>query len=452
MRNLRRVVWHRGMFLTPQHFQTADNWLDEALQFRFAASNFANWGVVHADIHEESLANGLFVLHGCRGVLPDGGLFSIPDPDIAPPSRDIKGHFRADQDAMDVFLALPERREGAKNFAQPADPSSAAASTRYTAAILPVIDENGYGESKDVQVAAKNLRLLFGDENLDGFNSLRIARVVRNSAGLYVLDPEFIAPCLDIASSEYLMNILRRQVEILISKSDSLNAVRRQRGQALAGFNFNDAAAFWLLHTVNTAIPVLQHVWGVRHGHPEAVWVRLIELAGALATFAIDPKARELPRYDHDNLGPCFTALDQKIRALVETVIPSKCITIPLRQVERSLWAGSVTNDEHFRNTAFYLAISANIGVDELISKTPQLVKVAPPDEIQNLVRLALPGVTLRHATNIPPAITFKLNNQYFTINPSGRLWERIVQSRDISLFIPPEIAEAQPELLVVLQ
>jgi type VI secretion system protein ImpJ len=452
MRNLRRVVWSRGMFLTPQHFQTADNWMDEALQFRFAASNFANWGVVSLGIQEESLANGLLVLHTCRGILPDGGLFSIPDPDVGPASREIKPHFRADQDALDVFLSLPERHEGGKNFAQTADPASTAVATRYNAATLEVIDENGYGESKSVQVANKNLRILFGDENRDGYKSLRVARVMRNSAGVYVLDPEFIPPLLDMAASEYLMNLLRRQVEILISKSNSLSAARRQKGSELAGFNFNDAAAFWLLHTVNTAAPTLQHLWNVRRGHPEAAWVRLIELAGALATFSTDPKARDLPLYDHDNLGPCFTALDQKIRALVETVIPSKCISIPLRQVERSLWTGTITNDEYFRNTAFFFAVSANIGVDELISKTPQLVKVSPPDEIQNLVRLALPGVTLRHAPTVPAAITFKLNNQYFTLNQNGKLWERIVQSRNISLFIPPEISDAHPELLVVLQ
>lgn len=452
MRNLRRVVWSRGMFLTPQHFQTADNWLDEALQFRFTASNFANWGVIDIGIQEESLANGVFVLQACRGILPDGGLFSVPDPDGAPPGRDIKAHFRADQDALDVFLSLPERHEGGKNFAQAAETPMGPGTSRYTAATLEVIDENGYGESKGVQVATKNLRLLFADENRDGFDSIRIARVVRSAAGIYMLDPEFIAPCLDIGSSAYLMNLLRRQVEILISKSDSLNAVRRQRGQALAGFSFNDAATFWLLHTVNSAVPELQHIWSVRRGHPEDLWVRLIELAGALSTFALDPKARDLPRYDHDNLGPCFTALDQKVRALVETVIPSKCISIPLRQVERSLWTGAITNDEHFRNTAFFLALKANIGVDELIPKTVALVKVAPPDEIQNLVRLALPGVLLRHEPNVPAAITFKLNNQYFTINQGGRLWERIVQSRNISLFIPPEIVDAQPELLVVLQ
>jgi hypothetical protein len=36
-------------------------------------------------------------------------------------------------------------------------------------------------------------------------------------------------------------------------------------------------------------------------------------------------------------------------------------------------------------------------------------------------------------------------------LNQAGRFWERIVQSRSISLHIPTEFVEAKPELLVVL-
>jgi type VI secretion system protein ImpJ len=67
MKNLRRVVWSRGMFLTPQHFQTLDNFIEDSLQFRFNASNYCNWGVVDLGIDQESLANGLFTIHHCRG-------------------------------------------------------------------------------------------------------------------------------------------------------------------------------------------------------------------------------------------------------------------------------------------------------------------------------------------------------------------------------------------------
>jgi type VI secretion system protein ImpJ len=317
---------------------------------------------------------------------------------------------------------------------------------------LEIVDENGYDEAKSVQVATKNFSLRFGGESLDGVVALQIARVVRSEAGKYVLDPAFIAPSLDVASSEHLMNLLRREIEILVSKADSLNANRRQGGESLADFNASEAGNFWFLHTVNSSVPELQHICDVRHGHPEALWVVMLRLAGALATFSLDPKARDLPQYDHRHLGPCFTALDDKVRGLLETVIRSKCVSIPLRVLERSLWTGTVSNDEYFKGGGFFLSVNAKIDVGELIKKVPDLVKIAPPDEIQQLISYALPGVRLRHEPRAPSAITFKLNNQYFALNQTGRVWDRIVQTRSFSLFIPPEIAEAQPEILVVLQ
>src|SRR5450759_4767895 len=310
MRNLRRVVWSRGMFLTPQHFQTLDQWIDETYQFRFTASNFANWGVLDLSIDRESVANGLFKLRNSQGVLPDGTIFSIPTPDAAPAGRQIADHFTPNQDSLDVFLVIPDRQASGKNFTQAAALQAGVATTRYVAETLEIVDENGYDEAKSVQVATKNFSLRFGSESLDGVVALQIARVVRSEAGKYVLDPAFVAPCLDIASSEYLMILLRREIEILVSKADSLNANRRQGGESLADFNASEAGNFWFLHTVNSSVPELQHICDVRHGHPEALWVVMLRLAGALATFSLDPKARDLPQYDHRHLGPCFTALD----------------------------------------------------------------------------------------------------------------------------------------------
>ena len=77
MRNRHRVVWTKGMFLTPQHFQTQDQYLENALQFRFAASLFANWGVTGLNIDSEALGNGLFRVNDCKGILPDGEPFDI---------------------------------------------------------------------------------------------------------------------------------------------------------------------------------------------------------------------------------------------------------------------------------------------------------------------------------------------------------------------------------------
>src|SRR5260370_24238194 len=108
MKNLRRVVWSKGMFLTPQHFQTQDNAMEDTLQFRFAATNFANWGITGLSIDQESLANGVFTLERCRGLLADGLVFSLPQPDSPPPGPPVGDHFSPSQPYLAIYLPLPQ--------------------------------------------------------------------------------------------------------------------------------------------------------------------------------------------------------------------------------------------------------------------------------------------------------------------------------------------------------
>lgn len=452
MKNLQRVVWSKGMFLTPQHFQVQDRFVEDNLQFRFSTALFANWGLTSLRIDQESLANGTFTLQSCRGILPDGLAFSFPDSEAGPGGRPFAEYFAPTQESLDVYLGIPQHLSQGLNFTSAAaGDGSAGVATRYTVEAVDINDESAASEQRTIQVARKNFRLLFEGQNMEGFSTLRIARVARKDAG-YALDPEFIAPCIDIASSEQIMMVLRRLIEILATKSEALNTNRRQRGKDLADYSVSEAANFWFLHTVNSCLPELKHIWAVRRGHPETLYVTLLRLAGALSTFVIDSKVRDLPDYDHDNLGTCFGLLDEEIRRMLEIVIKSKCISIPLRQ-DKTIWSGSVSNDEYLHHgSQFFLAVKAKMGMDDVIKRVPQLVKVSATDEMQNLIRLALPGLTLRHSPSPPSSILFKLENQYFGINQSGPLWERITQSRNISVHVPSEIVGAKVELLVVLQ
>jgi type VI secretion system protein ImpJ len=456
MKNRHRIVWTKGMFLTPQHFQSQDQFFENTLQFRFAASQYANWGVTELNIDSEALANGLFRLNTCSGIMPDGEPFDIPETDEMPPSRSVADHFPPTRDSLDVFLGIPENRPRARNVTipgtdgvqSPAGPPN----TRYLAETRMVTDDNAGGEEKPVQVARRTFRLLFEDEYRDGFSSFRIAQVTRNAAGNPILNPRFAAPCLNLASSGYLSMLLRRQIEILATKSTTLSAPRRQRGKFLAEFSPSETANFWLLHTVNSYLPELKHIWKVRHGHPEPAYVAMLRLAGALATFSLEAHPDNLPDYDHNDLGRCFTLLDDKIRDLMETVIPSKFVPVPLELRDRFIWSGMVTEDQHFRNSQFFLAVSAKMGIDDIIRKAPQLMKISSLDDIQRLVRNALPGLTLRHTPTPPAAIPMKLDNQYFSLNQGGPLWDAIMLSRQIAVFAPGEIVEPKMEILIVLE
>ena len=286
-------------------------------------------------------------------------------------------------------------------------------------------DENTGNEEKPVQVARRTFRLLFEDEYRDGFSTLRIAQVTRNAAGMPILNPRFIAPCLDLSSSTYLSGLMRRQIEILATKSGTLSGPRRQRGKITAEFSPSETANFWLLHTVNSYLPELKHIWKVRKGHPESAYVAMLRLAGALSTFSLEARPENLPDYDHDDLGRCFTLLDQAIRDLMETVIPSKFVSVSLEVKDRFIWGGTVTEDQYFRDSQFYLAVSAKMGVDDIIRKVPQLVKVSAQDDIQRLVRNALPGSAAPPRTGAARRHPHQARQPVFRAEPGRRPVER---------------------------
>ena len=451
MKRQPKVVWTKGMFLSPQHFQSQDRYFEDLIQSRFAASNFANYGVTEIQIDGESLANGLFKLTAARGILPDGEAFDMPESDELPASREIAPHWPSGDETLDVYLSLPEKRINSRNVTLPGQRSgSGPVDTRYASEVRMVPDGNQGSDDKPVQVTQKAFRLLFGNEFRDGFSSIRLAQLERSPTGIPTLRAAFVPPCLDLAASDYLMNLLRRQVEILLTKSSSLSGPRRERGKAAAGFSTSETDKFWLLHTVNSYLPELKHIFKTRHGHPETAFVAMLRLAGALSTFSLQGSPGDLPDYDHDNLGPCFRTLDANIRDLMEIVIPSKYVSIPLTLTDRFVWSGSINDDALFKSGQFYLAVSAKMGVGDLIQKVPQFLKVAAPDDMERVVRNALAGVTLLHTQVVPQAIPMKLDNQYFQINRTGTLWDRVVMSRRIAVFAPSEIPDPKMEVVVV--
>ncbi len=453
MPHQKRVIWTKGMFLSPQHFQAQDQHFADLLQFRFGASNFGNYGVTQLEINEEALSNGLVKITSARGFLPDGEPFDMPGSEELPASRDIGKNFSPDLETLDVYLALPERRPNAKNVTLAGQrEGSGPADTRFVAELRMLPDENQGFDEKPVQLGSRSFRLLFGNEFRDGFNCIQLARIARSASGKPILHPAFAAPCLDLASSELLMNLIRRQVEILATKSASLSGPRREKSKGSADFSTSDTASFWLLHTVNSYLPELRHIFKVRHGHPEVAYRAMLRLAGALSTFAIEGSASELPDYNHDDLGSCFTALDVRIRDLMDTVIPDKYFPIALIRGERFTWNGTIPDDNLFHDSQFYLSVSAPMGIDEIIRRVPTHLKLAAPDDLERLVRNSLPGITLRHVEHPPKQIPMKLGNQYFALNQSGDIWKAIMLARRVSVFSPAEVKDPAMELIVVAE
>src|SRR5437867_3411105 len=201
MRQLQPVLWTKGVLLTPQHLQMQDRFLEDLFEFQLSALTFAPWGFHRLIVDREALAGGTVALSGAAGILPDGLLFHIPEADAAPPPKPLAGCFRPDQEALTVYLAIPEYRYGGMNVAATAGDRN----TRFVAEVLVRRDENTGLAEKPILVARKNFRLLVEGESLDGHIALPLARVTRASTGEHQLDLRFVPPVIDITASDYLL-------------------------------------------------------------------------------------------------------------------------------------------------------------------------------------------------------------------------------------------------------
>ena len=447
MRQLQPVIWAKGTFLTPQHLQLQDRFFESVLEFKLGALKYCPWGFAELQIDHQALSAGNLALTRAVGLFPDGLAFEIPDSDAAPGERRIEQSFGPDQTTLEIFLAVPQHRDHGLNVSVGQKTGDA----RYQAEIALSRDENTGLAEKPVQVARKNVRLLLEGEPLQGNTILRLGRVKKTETGLYQLDPQFIPPLLDISASEYLVAILRRLVEILAAKSSTLSGTRRQKNQSLAEFTAADIANFWLLYTANSYLPVMRHIFESKKGHPEGLYTTMLALAASLTTFSSTLQPRDLPNYNHDNLGACFTDLDEKLRLLLETVVPSNFVSLPLKLSHPSIYSAALANDKYLLNTRMYLAISADLSEADLLRRVPQLVKMCSATHIETLIRQALPAMQLTHVPSPPGSIPIKLNYQYFSLNQSGAAWEAVQRARNIAAYVPGDIPNPQLELIILL-
>ena len=450
------VLWTKGVLLTPQHLQTQDRFLEDLVHFQLTALTVSPWGFQRLEVDREALAAGSFALAGAVGLMPDGLLFDCPGADQLPPPQSLEEAWGPDQRTLDVMLAVPEYRPDGHNVTAVPPGRRAApreAGTRYLAELLLRRDENSGLAEKPIQVARKNLRFLLEGESLEGSTTLPLARVRRAASGEFELDPHFVPPLVDVAASDYLMSIARRLVEILSARSTALAGTRRQRNQSLADFSISDVANFWLLYTVNTHLPQLRHLYEVRRGHPVALYEAMAALAGALTTFSTRLHPREIPAYDHAAPGPVFTELDRMLRELLETVVPSNVVSLPLRQLpaQPTVHATALDDDRYFGATQLYLAVSAGVPPHELAQRVPQTLKVSAADTVERLIRQALPGMALTYAPNPPSAIPVKLNHHYFKLDCAGADWDAVQRSRNLAVYVPEEYPDPQLELVVML-
>lgn len=442
-----KILWGEGLFLRPQLFQQQDRYHEARLSQMSQLLQPYAWGIQQLTLDKGSLAQGTLRVLEVSAVFPGGELYCAPEGATLPTALTLQDLPLGVSEII-VYLALPRLNPYGRNLAVS---DLATSAVRYAQNNEQTPDLFTDSEESEIAFLAPAVRLLTEDQAQDAFEVIPMVRVKRSSTGGFEADDQYMPPSVNLAAMPGLQIKLRQLLEALDAKVQVMQETHREPSQNIVEFRAGDIASFWLLHTSNTACASLSHLFQHPGLHPERVHQELLRLAGALLTFSKTYRLADLPPYDHSHPAPGFNTLFAVIHSLVDTVISARYFSIALTQVKPAYHQGRLDNERIDGNSTLYLGVSAEKAGVELAEIVPRTVKIGSPDTVEKLVTSSMPGVTLTYTPVPPSAIPVRPGMLYFALEPRGALYEHMLKSQTVTVYIPNGLSELKLELLALL-
>ncbi len=322
MHNL-AVHWHEGLFLRPQHLQAWDRHWHETSTASERWQSPYSYGLAQIAINADALAAGFFQLDAVRAKLLDGMLVELA-PGEGTQRVDLRPAFaKLENDeastismqgsaGLDVFLAVPRLQLGGCNVAE--TPTDGVA--RFLPLQQQVPDDSDGTSVEPILFRRVNAKLLLSTDDTAGYETLKIARVVRrNTGGAWAaLDVRYIPPLLDCAAWPAMRQLLLRPIfDLVASKANVLAQLLTDHSLDASGRSLADLQRIMTLQALNQAAAVTSVLAQAGGVSPLIAYLELAKVAGSLDLLAPDHRFEPVPPYDHEALGAVFGALRNRI-------------------------------------------------------------------------------------------------------------------------------------------
>lgn len=439
-----KVVWSEGMFLQPQHFQQHDRYIESLVNGRSAGLNLFDWGFYSCRIDEQQLGLGKIALTACQGLFPDGSPFYLPEQDQLPLPLDIEPGVR---DCL-AYLALPVARPGAIEVAmnQIQDPLA-----RFQAGEVEVKDACSGSDSRQaVTVAHLQSRIMTEQQDRSAYSCIAICRIIEcRSDKKILLDDEFIQPMLNCAANQQLQNFIEEILSLLQTRAEALAKIVAGAGSGTAGVA--EVADFMLLQLCNRYEPLFRHFTQIQGIHPVVVYQVMIQLSGEMATFTdTSRRARTFETYLHEDLQGTFQPVMAVLRQYLSLVLEQNAVPLPLVGPKFGVYAAKISDRNLLDNAFFVLAVKADVASEMIGNYFAPQTKIGPVEKIQQLVRSALPGITLHALPVAPRQIPYHAGFSYFELNKSDELWQELKTSGGVAIHIGGDFPNLNLELWAI--
>ena len=436
MSDTSRVVWSEGMFLRTQHLQQQDRWVEALVHANTHPLRHYAWGFNELEFDAGLLSQSKLSIRRASGVMPDGTAFAFPDGSPCPAPIEIP----ATTAQAIIHLALPVRLAGSAEI----DPLGAEPTgARYRAHEVDIRDSLAHADAvAPIHIARLNFRLVSGTVQRDAYAHMPVARVTAvQTDGALVLDKEFPVPCLSVRASAYLTNIIDEV-------AGKLESIARERAAFVTGRRpqgVGDLADFMALQLCNRYLAGARHFSAQRAGHPEDLYRWMLEFLAEASSFSTDdPVAPVIEPYRHAEPWLGFRPLIIEVRRiLLELARPDrKAIPIPLRLFPSGARAADVQDVSLFAEATFYIAVQAQASPEAIRQRMPGQTTISPAENLEALVRAAVPGIPLRHTPTVPREIPARRQMVYFMLDQNNDYWRRLPNSAGLAINVNGDLRE----------
>ncbi len=437
-----KVVWYEGMFLRPQHFQQQDRYLEALVRERCGHLQPYDWGILQLTLEQEALQQGKLAVRTCRGMLPDGTAFNIPDDDALPEPLVIDTNLRDSR----ILLGLPDRKDSGEVDRE----DGTLTVTRYRTNTREVRDNNAGFEDREeaIKIGKRQFRLLVEQaKNYGGYSVIAVAQVIEKRPDQMVMvDETFIPPCLDCRNWPVLSDFLTEIQGLLQQCSEDLaRRVGVPEREGPGGME-----DLLMLQAANRFKPLFTHWCNMQGLHPEELYKTALQLAGEFATLTRKPRlSLSFPPYDHDDLQGTFKPLLEELRNSLRWRRIRPVIEIPLQGFEGGRYLALVAaNQRHlFAEANFILTVKVPA---ELRQNFPNQCTISPAEELKLLVDRHLAGIRLRSLAAAPPHIPFDKEYNYFELERSGNYWAKLKESHGLAFHVAGEFPGIEMHLWAI--
>jgi type VI secretion system protein ImpJ len=432
-----KPVWSEGVLVSQHHFQQQDRYHEQLLSDRVRGVAHYDWGITELEIDAAGLASNQLRVVKFRAIWPDGASIACGEgyEQPAPPPRNFEASFTAGVDRLEVYVGLVHEGDASPILSRPHEPQLA---RRYVQATRTVPDLNSGGSVEEVEWARPNVRLFIGNERRDGYSVVRIAELIRQATGRAIVRDNHVPPILHMEASPFLQAGLNRVLTVATSRQKDLAAERGQRNPGNVEFHAATAQTFWLLHTLNGAIPVLQHLHDTPRAHPEEVYLLLAGLIGQLSSFSADSDPRTVPKFNYLELGDVFEVLFARAVSLLSGQVDKPYTEIELERRADGMFLGKMRDPKLIQQEIF-VAVQSN-QVDAVVrDRAPAVLKIASWNQIYDVVKQARRGVRVDVEWNPSPALPVRPGVCFFRVRREGNFWDEVASSSTLALYLPSD-------------